>query len=84
MLERVLQGVTHEQMAVEHLRVERRIAGRQGAVGQTVHLLPLVVEDVYRAVPEIRSIQQRGSVFLCPDRQAFVDRTDPLGLVLRR
>ena len=29
-------------------------------------------------MPEIRSVQQRRSVFLCPDRQAFVDRADPL------
>ena len=43
-LELVLLGVGHEQMAVQHLRVERRVAGRQVAVGEAVHLLPLALK----------------------------------------
>ena len=76
MFELILLRVSDDQVAVEDLCVERRIARGQAAVGQAHDLLELVVEDVDRAMPEIGGIQQGGPV-VCADRQSLVTAPMP-------
>jgi len=52
-LERVLKGEGDEHVVVQNLRIEGRIARRQGAIAEASHLLKLFVKHVDSAMAKI-------------------------------
>jgi hypothetical protein len=69
MFELILLRVSDEQVAVEDLCVERRVACGQAAVGQAHDLLELVVEDV--TVPCRKLVAYSFGPVVCADRQSL-------------
>src|ERR1700738_51425 len=68
----VLQCESNEQVVIEDLHVEGRIACRHMPIGKAIHLVEVLVEDIDRSIPEVCRVKE-GTILGLSNRKTLVD-----------
>src|SRR6202022_1978898 len=68
----VLQCESNEQVVIEDLYVEGRIACRHMPIGKAIHLVEVLVEDIDRSIPEVCRVKE-GAILGLSNRKTLVD-----------